>query len=277
MVKHMMAMSNLDDAAREEIEAAARDETATQVRQEFGGALAAALRAGGKVLWVGGTMIGPDRVEGDSPFEFGSDATVGLATVLQIAGELVGGGIALFGEGNRYAAAALTRQLVEVEYLAWAFGEDEAEAEKWMRSSKEERREMWQPRHIRERAGGRFRGADYGLHCGKGGHPSPEGIQLLPGHNSPDASAELWLSDMVIHGHSVWRYSLSAAEKLGDDEVLISLDEAGALAETEERWREDDPFLAILRRRTRPRSPLAEILLGLRGEREGEQGTFLGD
>jgi hypothetical protein len=228
----------LDEATKIELEAAGRDEAAAQVRQEFGSALAAALRAGGKVLWIGGAMIGPDRADGRSPFEFGSDATVGLATVLQIAGELVGGAITLFDEGNRYAAAALTRQLVEVEYLAWAFGEDEAEAEKWMRSSKEERQEIWQPRHIRTRANGRFRGADYGLHCGKGGHPSPEGLYLLPDHYAPDASAPFWWSDMVIHGHSVWRYSLSAAEKLGQEDALSSLDEAQELEEIERRWRD---------------------------------------
>lgn len=43
------------------------------------------------------------------------------------------------------------RQLVEVEYLTWAFAEDEDEAMRWMRSTKEERMRFWQPRHIRAR------------------------------------------------------------------------------------------------------------------------------
>lgn len=263
----------MDEEVQEEIERAARDKDAAQLRKEFGTALAAALRAGGKVLWIGGAMIGPDRDKGDSSFDFGHDGVVGLATVMQIGGELVGGAIALFGEGNRYAAAALTRQLVEAEYLAWAFAEADEDAEKWMRSSKGERQEMWQPRHIRERAEGRFRGVDYGLHCGKGGHPSPEGIHLLPGHYTADASEPLWFSDMVIHGHSVWDYSQSAAERLGQADVLGSLDEVRELAEIESRWRELDPFLAILRRHTQRRSPLAEILLGLRQEREAEESS----
>src|SRR5262249_36645826 len=168
-------------------------------------------------------------------------------------------------------AAALTRQLVEVEYLAWAFAEDPEEAERWMRSSKEERQEMWQPRHIRERAEGRFRAIDYGLHCGKGGHPSPEGIYLLPDHYAPDASEALWYSDLMIHGNSVWDYALKAAEGL-DYEALNSLDEARELAEVEDRWRRDDPFLAMMRQRSR-RSPLAEILLGARREREAEEAA----
>lgn len=33
---------------------------------------------------------------------------------------------------NWYAAAALSRQLVEVEYLVWLFGTDPTEAEAWL-------------------------------------------------------------------------------------------------------------------------------------------------
>jgi hypothetical protein len=193
--------------------------------------------------------------------------------VLQIAGELVGGAVALFGIENRYAAAALIRQLVEVEYLAWAFAEDEEEATKWMRSSKKERQRFWRPGHIRERAEGRFRGVDYADHCGKGGHPSPEGIYLLPDHYRPDASAAVWWCDMVIHAMSVWRYALAAAETLGHADALASLAEAEGLSETERRWRESDPFLAImedLRRRQSP-GPLVTLLGKLREEREGQQ------
>lgn len=259
-----------DQAIKDALEAATRDEAATRLRQDFGAALAAVLCAGGKALWIGGSMIGPDRAEGNSPFEFGSDATVGLATVLQIGGELLGGAITLFDAENRYAAAALTRQLVEVEYLAWAFAEDHVEAERWMRSSKEERQEMWQPRHVRERSDGRFRGVDYGLHCGKGGHPSPEGLHLLPDHFAPEASTQLLFCDMAIHGHSVWCYALSAAGKLGYGDTLTQLEEARAVAQTEERWRGGDPFVAMLQRLGPPRAPLAETLMGLRRERESK-------
>jgi hypothetical protein len=109
--------------------------------------------------------------------------------VVQIAGELSSGVIALLDQGNRYGAAALLRQLVEVEYLTWAFAEDEEEAMNWIRSTKEERMRFWQPRHIRNRAGGRFRRIDYALHCESGGHPSPEGIRLLPTHSDRDRTS----------------------------------------------------------------------------------------
>lgn len=254
-------------ALREALEAAAEDEAGLRARREFGECLAASLRTGGRELWIAGAMIGPDRAAGESPFEFGSDATVGLATVLQIAGELVSGAIALFAEDNRYAGAALVRQLVEVEYLAWAFAEDEEEARNWMRSSKDERQRIWKPAHIRERAGSRFRGLDYSEHCGKGGHPSPEGIHLLPDHSSPEASASFWWCDMAIHGHSVWRYAVAAAERLDQYDTLMSIDKKNDLERAARRWRDEDPFVEICRRLNPPMGPLAATLKQIREER----------
>jgi hypothetical protein len=115
-----------------------------------------------------------------------------------------------------------------------------------MRSSKEERQRLWQPRHLRERAGGRFRGADYGQHCGRGGHPSPEGLTLLPDHSAPEVIAPIWWCDMAMHGLSVWRYALEAATKLDEKHALASLGEAEALTKAEERWRKEDPLIALL-------------------------------
>jgi hypothetical protein len=78
-------------------------------------------------------MLGTDRRDGESPFGFGSDATVGLAIVAEIAAELISGTLTLLDQDGLYGAAALLRQLVEVEYLCWAFAEDEDEAKRWMR------------------------------------------------------------------------------------------------------------------------------------------------
>ncbi len=260
----------MDDGLRDALEAAARDEAGAEARKQFGECLSVTLRAGGQALWIGGAMIGPDRAEGQSPFDFGSDATVGLATVMQIAGELVSGAVLLLSEGNRYAAAALIRQLVEVKYLAWAFAEDEEEARDWMRSSRKERQRFWKPARIRERAGSRFRGVDYWEHCGKGGHPSPEGIYLLPDHYAPEASASFWWCDMAIHGHSVWRYALAAVKQLGQEDVLTSLNEANALQEAETRWRDEDPFIELCSRLNPPPGGLVGTLVRLKQEREGK-------
>lgn len=72
----------------------------------------------GEFLWVGGYMIGGDRVTGRSPFAFGSDAVVGVAIVTQTTGELCAGAALLLEHRNDYGGAALLRQLVEVEYVA---------------------------------------------------------------------------------------------------------------------------------------------------------------
>jgi len=114
---------------------AQHDPAAQESRVGVGRALTTAFREVGRLLWVGGAIIGADRVEGASPFELGSDATVGLATVAQIAGELCAGTMLMLEANNSYGACALLRQLVEVEYLAWAFAEDESEAAAWLRAS----------------------------------------------------------------------------------------------------------------------------------------------
>jgi hypothetical protein len=101
--------------------------------------LAAAMTKFGQVLWTVGSIVGPDRISGRSPFRFGSDATVGLATVAQVGGQLLDGIKVLLPLDNRYAAMALVRQLVEVEYLAWAFAADQPQAASGLRSNREHR------------------------------------------------------------------------------------------------------------------------------------------
>jgi hypothetical protein len=95
-----------------EAERAARSAAA---REHLCSTLAAEFRKAGLLLWSSGYVVEADRVEGRSPFGFGSDATVGLATVAQIAGELIAGAVLALEHQNVYSAAALARQLVEVE------------------------------------------------------------------------------------------------------------------------------------------------------------------
>jgi len=97
-------------------------------------ALAVAFSEAGQLSWVGGYMIGPDRVSGASPFGFGSDEMVGLGTVVAIGAELLSGTVSLLSAGNPYAALALICQLVEVEYLARAAA--------WLRSTRGDRLKM---------------------------------------------------------------------------------------------------------------------------------------
>ncbi len=202
------------DEERTRALAALEDRASQAARAEVCRLLGPAFDSAGKLLWMLGSIVGADRVEGRSPFGHGSDATVGVAILAQIAGQLISASVRLLDADNLYAALALIRQLVEVEYLAWAFAEDHAEAESWLRSTKDERLGKWQPRHLRERSQGRFRGKDYGYHCEVGGHPTPDAVQVLPEH-SARSSASWWWLELAIHGVSVWDYMAAAGAVLG--------------------------------------------------------------
>lgn len=198
-----------DDA----LSAALHDEPSSQARHVLCRSLGAAFSDVGHLLYLLGDIVGADRKSGASPFRHGSDSTAALGMLGQIAGELVAAAYGLTESGQYYAAMSLVRQLVEVEYLAWAFGSDHSEAETWLRSSHEERLRMWQPRHLRDRSGGRFRGKDYQDHCEKGGHPTPEARFLLPDH-SVRLPGDAVLVEIVVHGVSCWDYFVAAIVEL---------------------------------------------------------------
>jgi hypothetical protein len=91
-----------------------------QQRADLGRFAAGVFGSVGRELHVAGNVFGSDRVEGRSPWGHGTDETVGMSMILRIASQLVSASVDLFVDRRTYATAALTRQLVEVEYLAWA-------------------------------------------------------------------------------------------------------------------------------------------------------------
>lgn len=155
----------------------------------------------GNELHVVGHVLGTDRKLGMSPFGHGSDEIVAVSLLFRIAAQLVSASNDLFGDGRHYAAAALLRQLVEVEYLAWAFGTRDQDAERWLRSSADDRRTFFAPAKLRQAAEGKFRSKDYGYHCELGGHPVPRSEILLCGD---DVTCQLLLSDMLGHTGCIW-------------------------------------------------------------------------
>lgn len=234
------------EAARRLVEDAAIDATSRRARERVCQSLAAVLKVAAQLLWVGGSMLGTDRRDGESPFGFGSDAAVGLSVVVQIAGDLLTGTVALLSGDNLYGAAALLRQAVEVEYLAWAFAEDEQEAANWMRSTSEGERRMWTPKHLRDRSAGRFRASDYHGHCERGGHPTPEATLLLAGH-SRRQSPELLRLDLAEHGVSTWRYVEAAAHRLKYQDEMQSIADAHGLHDAIACWERDDRLRIVAR------------------------------
>lgn len=234
-----------EDDVRALLTRAEEDTASAQRREALCRSLATAFRETGELLWVGGNLLGPDRVTKTSPFGFGHDGAVGLATVIQIAGELTAGAAALLERANLYAAAALVRQLVEIEYLAWAFAEDHEQAEGWLRSTREERLQLWQPRDLRRRSQGRFRSSDYASHCERGGHPTPEATRLLPDHSQRDSVIWWWL-DLALHGVSTWEYGTVAAREFGWSEHVVPVADRHGLTGAIEEWRRSEPLLALV-------------------------------
>lgn len=125
--------------------------------------------------------------------------------LLRIGSGLVSGCADLVNSGRHYAGAALVRQLVEVEYLAWAFEKDDEECRRWLRSTREERHSFFTPAKLRKAAGGHFRSVDYSFHCELGGHPVPGSWRLL---NNAEATGQLMLSDCLGHSTRIWDHCL---------------------------------------------------------------------
>jgi hypothetical protein len=200
-------------ADQDELSLALSDAESIEARRTLCIQLGAAFTDIGRLLFTLGSIIGTDGKSGNSPFLYGSDATVGLGMVGQIAGELIAAASGLVEIDKYYAAMTLVRQVVETEYLAWAFSSDSSEAESWLRSSPEERQKIWQPRHIRSRSDGRFRGKGYHLHCERGGHPTPDARFLLPDHSVRLAGNAIWV-EIAVHGISCWDYFVEAIVEL---------------------------------------------------------------
>jgi hypothetical protein len=203
-------MNSEADVAR--IKAAARqsaqDERLITLRDQLAKFTAATFHQVGDELHAVGHIFGPDRVNGDSPGGHGSDEIVAVSLLLRIAGQLVSASADLFADGRHYAAAALLRQLVEIEYLAWAFQTRDKDAERWLRSTREERESFFKPAKLRQASDGRFRGKDYGYHCELGGHPVPGSFILLRGDV---AISQLLLSDLLGHTGRIWDHILDWA------------------------------------------------------------------
>ena len=197
------------DHTRAAIQHAAIDPVGIDARMSFAKFTAETFNGFGEKLFVCGHILGPDRRDGASPFGHGDDAVVAVSMLLRIGNELVSGCADLVASGRHYAGAALVRQLVEVEYLAWAFEKNDEESRRWLRSTREERFSFFTPAKLRKAADGHFRSADYSFHCELGGHPVPGSWRLL---NNAEAIGQLMLSDCLGHSTHIWNHFLGWAK-----------------------------------------------------------------
>ena len=194
----------------------------------------------GRELHVSGHLIGLDREEGKSNTGHGDDEAVAVSMLLRIGGQLVSAGADLLSGARPYAGAALVRQLVEIEYLAWAFETRDAEGQRWLRSTREERFNFFTPAKLRKAAGNRFLGKDYGHHCEMGGHPVP-GAHILLGDDV--GLPQLLLGDMLGHSGRIWDHLVRwASSHSHGASILRNTKEMSAKYN---QWKQND-FLAQL-------------------------------
>jgi hypothetical protein len=188
--------------------AAAEDKVLAKMRIALAEFTAVTFSQVGDELHAIGHVFGTDRINGHSPGGHESDEIVAVSLLLRIGGELTSAIADLFADGRQYAAAALLRQMVEIEYLAWAFQTRDKDAERWLRSTREERESFFKPSKLRQASNGKFRGKDYGYHCELGGHPVPGSFILL---NKDVALGQLLLSDLLGHTGRIWDHVLDWA------------------------------------------------------------------
>ncbi|MBA15240.1 MAG: hypothetical protein CMN73_02675 [Sphingomonas sp.] len=229
-----------DDERRAAMRDAALDLVGIKARMAFAQHTAETFKDVGTKLHAWGHMLGTDRRNGLSPFGHGDDAAVAVSMLLRIASEIVSGCADLVASGRHYAGAALVRQLVEVEYLAWAFETKDEEAARWLRSTREERERFFKPSKLRKASGGRFRGTDYSYHCELGGHPVPGSWRLL---TNAEATGQLMLFDCLTHSTHIWGHVFEWAKGYMLGQIIADKHEAMVAQFTE--WQRVDGFTVL--------------------------------
>lgn len=165
------------------------------------------------------------------------DAELGTALVLRIAASLSDGIYALSADSNAYAAAALLRQFVEVEYLLCLGYVDVGNIARWYTSDDKQRRVSFSPQAMRKRSHGIFRDQEYWMHCNVGGHPHPRARMLLPAYSPTVSPIASLLPDAVQHIRRAWTSTRLLLPNLASGQG--ALEKCGAeIAECIAKWEE---------------------------------------
>lgn len=199
------------------------DEAAQAAREAFTRCAASAITDAGKAL----EFMAPD------------DAVRGLAVATAMGGSLARGTCALLDGGNGYAAAALLRQMVEVEYLWWTFADDAEDAARWLHASRSQLANHFRPAQMRERSNGLFRSAEYQAHCNQGGHPSPAGHALVS-TSPPFDVMRMMRVDLGQHLERGWGLLVTACAAV-DRSGAVQRD-TNAVEAARRDWHEHDPL-----------------------------------
>lgn len=190
-----------------------------------------------------GHMFGELKDDGKSGFGRRNDEIVGMSILLRIGSQLVSASSELLSRGHAYAGAALLRQVVEVEYLAWAFENRDRDAERWLQSDPETRSKFFRPSKLLDAAEGNFRGKDYGYHCELGGHPMPSTAAMLLKEDD-SGTHQLLLSDLLGHTGSIWDSFVGWA-KLNERYTSQFKTHSLEMSTRFRAWKSCDPLLGL--------------------------------
>jgi hypothetical protein len=179
-------------------------------------------------------------------FVWHDDVALAAALLCHIASELSEGIAMLIAARRSYAAAALLRQLVEVEYLALLGYIEPARLAKWYRSPSVLIRREFTPSKMRRASNGLFADHEYWTHCEHGGHPHPSGRMLLVAYRLPLAPEAHLMPDACHHIRRLWT-SLSLAQEQQSRAETVTHSAATAFQQCRARWEalEDELVLSF--------------------------------
>jgi hypothetical protein len=158
-----------------------------------------------------------------------SEHVFAFGLLLTMAGDLLSSTVLLAASKHFYSAAALVRQIVEIEYLTWAFKEKQLTPQAWLNSTHRERQNIFSPRELRKTSKGRFLDKDYREHCESGGHPIPKGMSMFS--STAAHGFQVLAVDVITHGWRTWDQTLAwSAEYPAVSQILDNTAEHLALA-----------------------------------------------
>ena len=198
-----------------------------------------------EVLDAGGrTLQGVADLLQTSGWTSRDDRELAVALLSRLASEIVAGIATLIRRSYVYAAGALLRQLVEIEYLMFLGYTDSSKLARWYRADGEEIRKAFSPQRMRNESNGLFRDQEYWLHCEVGGHPHPRARILLDSYQNPLSPSASLLPDAVHHLRRLWTSLKLLLLDLGSGQLALG-EFAEPLVAAIEHWTKVEDHLIL--------------------------------
>lgn len=161
-----------------------------------------------------------------------------VALLIRILKQLCEGMRILLSQENVYGAAALLRQVIEVEYLLFREVVQPNSLGTWYTLSSNERFKLFSPSRMRKDSAGVFSDSEYWSHCELGGHPHPNARALLQGYEQPFKLKVYLFPDAIHHISRAFDSLNSIFGKSNFAEQLVPW--AIPVVDSLQRWRADE-------------------------------------